>query len=83
MKSMGIVRKLDALGRIVLPKELRETFNLNDGDGLEVYTDANGEIILKKYAPGCVFCDNVDNLIELNGQHVCKDCAAEIAKKTK
>lgn len=83
MKATGIVRKIDELGRIVLPKEIRRTNNWNTGDGLEIYSGQDGSVTLKKYTPGCVFCSNVNNLTEYNGLHVCKDCAAQIAKGAK
>ena len=55
-KSTGIIRKVDELGRVVLPKELRDKFKINEKDSLEIYTEGN-EIILKKYENSCVFCD--------------------------
>lgn len=73
MKSTGIVRKIDNLGRIIVPKELRKSFNINEGDPLEVYTDGDN-IILKKYTPGCHCCKNVDNLIEVLGLKLCPNC---------
>ncbi|WP_238884476.1 AbrB/MazE/SpoVT family DNA-binding domain-containing protein [Clostridium sp. YIM B02551] len=77
MKSTGVVRKSDQLGRIVLPKELRKTLNLNEGDSLEIYTEGEN-IILKKYAPGCVFCGEVDNTTEYKGQTICKGCLKDL-----
>ena len=73
MKSAGIVRKVDELGRIVIPKELRKSFNVNEGDPLEIYTDGDN-IILKKYTPGCHCCKNTDNLIEVLGLKLCPSC---------
>lgn len=73
MKSTGIVRKVDELGRIVIPKELRKSFNVNEGDPLEIYTDGDN-IILKKYTPGCHCCKNTDNLIEVLGLKLCPSC---------
>ena len=55
MKSTGIVRKVDELGRIVIPKELRNTLNIEEKDSLEIYVDGE-HIILKKYEPACIFC---------------------------
>jgi transcriptional pleiotropic regulator of transition state genes len=78
MKSTGIVRKVDELGRIVLPIELRRTLNIDIKDAVEIYVDGD-TIMLKKYVPGCVFCSNVDKLIDFQGQKVCKDCAAKLA----
>ncbi len=73
MKSTGIVRKVDELGRIVIPKELRKSFNVNEGNPLEIYTDGDN-IILKKYTPGCHCCKNTDNLIEVLGLKLCPSC---------
>jgi len=79
MKSTGIVRKVDQLGRVVIPKELRRTLNIAEADALEIYVDEN-TIMLKKYKPGCVFCNNVDKLIDFEGQKICSDCAVKIIK---
>ncbi len=51
MKATGIVRRIDNLGRIVIPKEIRKTLRIKEGDALEIYTDRDGEVILKKYSP--------------------------------
>jgi AbrB family transcriptional regulator (stage V sporulation protein T) len=51
MKATGIVRRIDDLGRIVIPKEIRRSFRIKEGDPLEIYTDAEGEVIFKKYSP--------------------------------
>ncbi|MBM7624221.1 AbrB/MazE/SpoVT family DNA-binding domain-containing protein [Sporohalobacter salinus] len=77
MKSTGIVRKVDDLGRIVIPKELRKTLNINEKDSLEIYVDGES-IILKKYEPGCTFCNNVGNTTIFKGKTICKDCLAEM-----
>ena len=78
MKSTGIVRKIDELGRIVIPKELRRTFDIKDSeDALEIFTDDN-TIVLKKYEPSCVFCDNAENIINFKGRNVCPKCIAEM-----
>lgn len=73
MKSTGIVRKVDELGRIVLPVELRRTLDIAEKDGLEVYVDG-GSIILKKYSPACVFCDGMDGMASYEGKHICEAC---------
>jgi transcriptional pleiotropic regulator of transition state genes len=62
MKSTGVVRKVDELGRIVLPKELRTILNINERDSIEIFTD-NDKIILQKYQPACVFCNNANDII--------------------
>ena len=61
MKSTGIVRKVDELGRIVLPKELRQTLNINERDPIEIFVD-NSSIILQKYEPACMFCNNTNDI---------------------
>lgn len=79
MKATGIVRKVDELGRIVIPKELRRTLNINEGDSLDIYT--NGErIMLKKYAPGCTLCGSLDQLHTLEGKNVCLECRIKIGR---
>ncbi|MGN1115229.1 MAG: AbrB/MazE/SpoVT family DNA-binding domain-containing protein [Candidatus Ornithomonoglobus sp.] len=80
MKSTGIVRKVDELGRIVIPKELRRKFNIEEKDGLEIYVE-DDRIILRKYEPSCVFCQNVDGVFEFHGRNVCPECAKEIGAK--
>lgn len=74
MKATGIVRKIDELGRIVLPKELRRTLDLQEKDPVEIYTDGKG-IILRKYAPGCAFCGETRNVRDIHGTAVCAACA--------
>lgn len=74
MKATGIVRKVDELGRIVLPKELRQTMGIRTGDPMEIYTDGKG-IILRKYAPGCAFCGSVNGIRYIHGTLVCNICA--------
>lgn len=73
MKSTGIVRKVDELGRIVLPIELRRTLDIAEKDSLEIYVDEDS-IILRKYQPACVFCDNARDIVVYKGKNVCKDC---------
>ena len=82
MKSIGIVRKVDELGRIVIPKELRKILNIDKNASLEIYTDEDGTIILKKYEPGCCICGNVTkNALNLKGKLVCKECLAQIKEE--
>ena len=73
MKSTGIVRKVDELGRIVLPIELRRTLDIAEKDSLEIYVD-DDSIILRKYQPACIFCDNARDIVVYRGKNVCKDC---------
>lgn len=79
MKSTGIVRKVDELGRIVIPKELRKKFGIAEKDDLEIYTE-NNKIILKKYETSCVFCDAVDDIFEFHGKNVCPACAKALGE---
>lgn len=80
MKSTGIVRKVDELGRIVLPVELRRTLGINERDALEIYVDEE-QIILKKYMPACIFCNNASDITVYLGKNICGECLAEIKKK--
>lgn len=77
MKSIGIVRKVDPLGRVVIPKELRKSMEIvEDETVLEIFTD-QGNIILKKYTPGCSCCSNVKHLVEVLGIKLCPSCLDE------
>ena len=77
MKSTGIVRKLDELGRVVLPMELRRTLNINEKDPLEIYVDGN-LILLKKYEPACIFCGEANDIISHKGKNICMNCLRDI-----
>ena len=79
MKSTGIVRKVDELGRIVLPIELRRTLDIEVKDALEIYVDGS-QIILKKYEPACIFCGNATNVIHFKGRNLCEDCLHELSQ---
>lgn len=76
MKSTGIVRKVDELGRIVLPIELRRTFNIEVKDALEIYVD-EATIILKKYEPECIFCADAKDITNYKGKNICQNCLNE------
>jgi transcriptional pleiotropic regulator of transition state genes len=78
MKSIGIVRKVDFLGRVVLPKELRGTMDLPEGTPMEIFVDGEA-IVLKKYQPGCVFCGAID--VDLfKGKNVCGGCRSDLRR---
>ena len=77
MKSSGIVRKVDELGRIVLPIELRRTYDLAIKDAVEIYTD-DDMIILKKFQRTCVFCNSPEDVVEYKGKTICSECMAEL-----
>ena len=79
MKSTGMVRQLDTLGRIVIPVELRRTMDLSLKDTLEIFVDGD-QIVLKKYHPACVFCNDARDVISYKGKLVCKKCMEELRK---
>ena len=77
MKSTGIVRKVDELGRIVLPIELRRTLDIAERDSLEIYVEGS-TIMLKKYEPACIFCGDARDVISYKGRNICKNCIEEM-----
>ena len=77
MKSTGIVRKVDELGRIVLPVELRRTLDIAERDELEIYLD-DDKVILKKYQSSCVFCGSSFDLVCYRDRNVCKECIEQM-----
>ena len=77
MKSLGIVRKIDELGRIVLPVELRRKLGIEIHDAMEIYTDDNN-IVLRKYEPSCIFCGDAKNVFRFGGKNICPNCAKAI-----
>ena len=80
MKSLGIVRRIDHVGRIVLPKELRRLFDLVDNeDSLEIFVE-DDKIILKKYEPTCIFCGDSKNVTNYKGKNICAGCVKELKK---
>lgn len=78
MKSTGIIRKVDELGRIVLPIEIRRTLDIAERDELEIFMD-NDQIVLQKFEPSCVFCSRVHGLVNFRGKNICQDCVKEIS----
>ena len=79
MKSTGIVRKVDELGRIVLPIELRRTLNIAEKDPLEIYVEEDS-IILKKHETACIFCGSSKNISAYKGKNICDSCRKELKK---
>ena len=73
MKSTGIVRKVDELGRIVLPIEIRRTLDIAEKDELEIFVE-NERIVLQKFEPACVFCTASRGLVAKKKKNICKDC---------
>lgn len=80
MKSTGIVRKVDELGRIVLPIELRRTLGIEEKDRIEIFVDGES-IILRKYQPACIICDNAKDIINYKGKNICPDCIRAMTEK--
>lgn len=80
MKSTGIVRKVDELGRIVLPIELRRTLGIEEKECIEIFVDGES-IILRKYQPACIFCDNAKDIINYKGKNICPDCIRAMNEK--
>ena len=75
MKATGMVRTVDELGRLVIPKELRRLLGLKEGkDSFEIFIDDNKNVILRKYIPGCIVCGYIENLKDVNGIKLCKNC---------
>ena len=77
MKSTGIVRKVDELGRIVLPIELRRTLDIAERDALEIYVEGS-TVVLKKYRPTCIFCDSSNDISIFRGKNICPTCLREL-----
>ncbi|WP_166242055.1 AbrB/MazE/SpoVT family DNA-binding domain-containing protein [Paenibacillus turpanensis] len=77
MKPAGVVRKVDQLGRIVLPKSLRKRYQMNEGDPVEILVSGD-HIILERYRPKCVFCGSMDGVSEYRERHVCTQCLGEM-----
>ncbi|WCK52733.1 AbrB/MazE/SpoVT family DNA-binding domain-containing protein [Aneurinibacillus sp. Ricciae_BoGa-3] len=77
MKATGVVRKVDELGRVVIPIELRRNLGIAEKDGLEIFVD-DEKIILKRYAPACIFCDSAEDIRNFKGRNVCSHCIQEI-----
>ena len=80
MRSTGVVRPIDTLGRFVLPKEIRDTMGLKTKDPLERFVEGD-RIILKKYQPACIFCGNADNVTFFCDKRICADCLKKLKEK--
>ncbi|MBO5946392.1 MAG: AbrB/MazE/SpoVT family DNA-binding domain-containing protein [Clostridia bacterium] len=77
MKATGIVRNVDELGRIVVPKEMRTKMDITSGDPVEIFVEGD-KIVLRKYTPFCLFCESAETVTEFQGKKICKKCLAEI-----
>lgn len=79
MESMGFIREIDKMGRIVIPKEVRDALHIQDKDKYEITVEGE-EIILRKFSKKCVFCGAEKNLKDFNGKSICPDCASKISE---
>ena len=77
MKSTGVVRKIDNTGRLVLPRELRSLLDIQERDNIEIFIDGD-KIVLQKYQPACMFCNQMDDVVYFNGKRVCASCIEKI-----
>ena len=77
MKSTGIIRRVDELGRVVIPIEIRNQFNIVEKDPIEIYVD-NSSIVLTKYEQNCVFCGSTENLVDYKNKLVCEECSKKL-----
>ncbi|MBQ1908100.1 MAG: AbrB/MazE/SpoVT family DNA-binding domain-containing protein [Firmicutes bacterium] len=73
MKATGIVRQLDQLGRIVIPKELRNTYDLREKDSIQIFVEGE-DIILRKYQPACIFCNDATDIVVFERKNICRNC---------
>ncbi len=78
-RDTGIIRKVDKLGRVVIPMEIRNQFEIVEGTPVEMFIE-NNNIILRKYEPNCMFCGNTMDLIQFKNKLICKDCIEKIDK---
>lgn len=79
MKSTGIIRRVDELGRVVIPIEIRNQFNINEKDPIEIYVEGSS-IILKKFEPNCIFCGNTKDLLNYEDKLICSKCSKKIGE---
>ena len=79
MKSTGMVRSVDELGRIVIPKEMRRQIGIDNTDPVEFYVDGD-KIIIEKYRQLCHFCSSSEDVSEFKGRCVCRVCIEELKK---
>ncbi|MRN53146.1 AbrB/MazE/SpoVT family DNA-binding domain-containing protein [Paenibacillus monticola] len=79
MKPAGVVRKVDQLGRIVLPKSLRKRYQMNEGDPVEILVQGD-HIILERYRPKCVFCGSIEGVSDYKDRFICSQCLTEMTQ---
>lgn len=82
MKSTGIARPVDSLGRVVLPKELRDVMGIKKGDSLEIFVDTD-RVILRKFLHNCIFCGEGSDVQYYNGHAVCRECAGDLSNNAR
>lgn len=80
MKSTGIVRKIDSLGRFVLPIEMRNRLDIGPDSGIEIFFE-NNSIVLRKYEPACIFCGSTNDVTDFKGKKICNACRTELLLK--
>ena len=80
MKDTGIRRRLDDLGRLVLPVELRQTLAFGSGASVAFFLDGE-RLVLRPHEDGCVFCDRADDLVRFSGHEVCRHCIAQMPRR--
>jgi transcriptional pleiotropic regulator of transition state genes len=80
MKSSGIIRNVDPLGRVVIPKEIRKVIGINEGDPVEI-VKVNNDIVMRKYSKGCLFCGSDKDISEFNNVLVCSECRKALGKE--
>lgn len=79
MKATGIIREIDKVGRIVIPKELRAALQIGENDSMEIFTEGDS-IVLKKYEPNCIFCRSAKNVINFEEKRICQSCLEKLKK---
>ena len=83
MKATGMVRPVDNLGRVVIPREIRKQFDITNGvDSFEIFVE-DDKVILRKYQPSCIFCNELNDVISYNGHIVCKNCVSKLNELSK
>ncbi len=79
MRAPGMIRKVDDLGRIVIPAEIRQAMELSKGDPVEMFLQED-QLVLRKFVPSCIFCGGVEGLVTYSGKNICGNCV-DIIKK--
>lgn len=80
MKAVGMVRRIDDLGRVVVPKEIRDTFGWDAGTPLEIYVDEGQTLVMRRYARGCLVCGAAENLVQVGNVPLCPKCVDKFVK---